>query len=379
MKPVALKRLANLLLGSGPYRAAPFAGIAAARMSDIRQPVHRPEHQAAVVATAPADAFFAAESHPLLGQRAEPEMIAGAPRYRAAGLCVSLPRELWLLDDAAVAGADGAVWCPRTRTLVAETGRNWFFGSAEHPLLSAPRFPPPAPLAGLTLHLGTLNAEGFYHFLLESLPKLALARPWLPQVSHILANGRPGGFQEKWLRLAGIDPGCVRWLDGFSHFRCDQLLFARTLALDLRPTPWIVAQLRDLLPPPVVPGGRRLWITRAAAGSRHLIWEEQLLAALPGFERIDLAALEPQAQIALMASAAVVAGPHGAGFANLVFCTPGARAIELMPGLKHVPLYARLAAAAGLHHAWLAADFSQPADVPRLATAINGWLDRTDP
>jgi hypothetical protein len=201
----ALKRSIQYLLRTGPCRVKPFARIAAARVCDLGLPIHRPECQAGVVVAAPPDSVFSTESYSLLGQQAEPELVAGTRRYRSAGLFASLPRELWLLDDAAVAGAEGAVWCPRTRTLVAETARHWFHGASEHPLLAAPRFPPPAPLTGLTLHLGTLNAEGFYHFLLESLPKLALARPWLPHVSHILANGQPGGFQEEWLRLAGVD------------------------------------------------------------------------------------------------------------------------------------------------------------------------------
>ncbi|MBM3853596.1 MAG: glycosyltransferase family 61 protein [Verrucomicrobia bacterium] len=373
----ALKRSVQYFLGTGPCHVKPFARIAATRVCEFSLPIHRPEYHAGVVAAVPPDSVFSTESFSLLGQQAEPELVAGTRRYRSAGLLASLPRELWLLDDAAVAGAEGAVWCPRTRTLVAETAHHWFHGASEHPLLAAPRFPDPSPLTGLTLHLGALNAEGYFHFLHESLPKLALARPWLPHVSHILANGQPGGFQEKWLRLAGVDPKRILWLNGLSHFRCEQLLFTRSFALDLCPSPWIVAQLRDLFPTVAACGSRRLWITRRATGRRHLAWEEQLLAMLPDFECVDLAALEPAAQIALMASSSVVAGPIGAGFSNIVFCSPGARVIIIRPSLQQYPLYDRLATAAGLAHSWLAADFLQPVDISRISAAITEWIGRS--
>lgn len=381
MKFSALRLVANHFLGDGPCRVAAFETIAAGRMHDYSRRIHRPECQAAVVATAAGDSVFVAGTKSLLGQDAEPERIDTHPRYHAAGLFAALHRELWLMDDAAAAGADGAVWCPLTRTLVAETARHWSHGAEAHPLLFAPRFPQPTPLPGLTLHLGTPGATGFYHFLIESLPKLAFARAFLSRVDRLLVNGRPGGFQEHWLRFAGIDPARIRWLEGLSHFRCEQLLFARTLVEDLRPTPWIIAQIRSLFSQPPAPtgSGRRLWISRVGAAFRNPIWESQLLRLLPDFERVDLAALTPAEQVSLFAAAEVVAGPHGAGFANLVFSQPDTRVIEIMPDLRHIPLYARLAAAARLSHAWLAADFMDADSASLVASAIKTHLGSVGP
>ncbi len=376
---LSLKALVNRFFGHGPYRVAPLAALATARGHPRFSPIHWPELQSALVASVPTDSFFAPAGHSLLSQQAQPELLGPLPRYRHAGLLTSRPRELWLLDDGAVAGTTGAVWCPRTRILLSETARHWFRSSYAHSLLCAFRFPPPRPLAGLTLHLGTLDAEGFYHFLIEAVPKLALARPFLRRIDHFLVNGRPGGFQEKWLRLASIDPSRIQWLEGLSHFRCEQLLFVCPLAEEQGPTPWFVSQLRSLFPSPSAPTGRLLWLTRAGAACRHLIWEQQLLDRLPGFERVDPAAMDPAAQVALFASAAVVAGPHGAGFANLVFCAPGTRVIEVMPNLRHLPLYARLSAASGLTHCWFAANFTQPTDTAGIASAIIDWLKRPLP
>jgi capsular polysaccharide biosynthesis protein len=99
---------------------------------------------------------------------------------------------------------------------------------------------------------------------------------------------------------------------------------------------------------------------------------------LSGFECVDLAALDPTVQIALMASTSVVAGPTGAGFGNIVFCRPGTRVITILPNLVQYPLWGRLAAAAGLAHAWLVADFHQPGDLARISAAITEWIGRSD-
>ncbi len=227
----------------------------------------------------------------------------------------------------------------------------------------------------MTLSLASLGAEGFYHFLLESLPRLALARPWLDRVDHVLAPGQAGRFQENWLSLAGVPREKIIWLEGHSHFRCDQLLFTGPLSQDSQPTPWLVSTVRETVSAvPPVRGTRKLWISRNDAGVRHVAWEGELLSRLPEFEHVELAARPPAGQIALLGSAAVVAGPHGAGLANLVFCPAGASIVELQPAHCNRPLFGRLASAAGCRHAWTTVDFARPPEnLPALAGAIRAF------
>lgn len=372
MRP--LKRIANKFIGHGPNRVAPFAEVAAARHEKARG-VHQPEGFNGILRTEPGDSTAYSPGHALLGQPESSEIIGGRPRYLPGGIPPPQDKILYSLSNAGVVGQEGVVYCPLTRTAVAESMRAWTSAIEQHPVLAAPGLPAPVPLPGCSLNLALLSAEGFYHFLVESLPRLWLARPHLPQVRHILVNGSRGSFQEKWLARAGLDPARLVWLDGLAHYRCEQLLFTNYLMGDYQPTPWILAALRSLLDaaPPATPGRRRLWISRTDARSRQPAWESGLLSRLAGFERVTLSGLAPAEQIALMRDAAVVAGPHGAGLSNLVFCAPGTKVVELFPDANRQPIYGRLANVGRLPYAWAVADFTS-ADPTPLADAIRRFV-----
>lgn len=345
-----LKKIAHRLLGHGPVSVRPFDEMYAGAAGSN-----------GVLATVAADACTYVRTTALLGQQPGSELLPGAS--------LSPERRLFSVADAGLAGGDGVVYCPRRRIAVAETVRLWLQPADTHPLLAAPGFPPARPLRGRTLSLASLGAEGFYHFLIESLPRLELARPWLTSLDHVLAPGRAGGFQEKWLGLAGVPREKIIWLEGLSHYRCEQLLFTGPLSHDSQPTPWLVHAIRRTVGYATATRGTRcLWISRRDAAARHLVWEDALLAHLPQFERIELAGCAPAEQIALLREAAIVAGPHGAGLANLVFCPPGAAVIELHPG-RDLPVFARLTMAAGCRHAWAVVDFEHPPE--NLATLVD--------
>lgn len=366
MRPL-LSNLAQRVTGRGPHGVAPFDSLAPdlvrARAKNAAGPW--PD---GVLNRVESDATVAAESNSLLGQKFVAPSRPVAP--------FSPLRRLFALRDACVAGDDGVVWCPHLGLAIEETVRQWQAGPKAHPLLTAPRFPAAEPLSGVSLCLGSLGAGGFYHFLHESLPRLALARAWLGHIDHFLCPGAPGSFHAGWLDLAGVPEAKVKWLHGHTHWRCEKLLFTNLPTDDCEPSPWLVGAIRELTRwSPAPRSSRRLWLTRRDAASRHLVWEDRLLALLPGFEPVSLATLPAREQVVLFATAAVVAGPHGAGFANLPFCSPGARVVELLPNLQPRPLYGRLAAAARLPHAWVAADFTyEPRDLAGLAAAIQSFI-----
>jgi len=361
-----LGNFAQRVTGRGPHGVAPFDALSP-DLARTRAKLPAGLWADGVLNRVEADATVAGESHSLLGQK-----LVAEPRAPASSSPV---RRLYALRDACVAGADGVVWCPYRGLAIEETVRQWRGDPVTHPLLAAPRFPAPAPLPGVALSLGSLDAGGFYHFLHESLPRLALARAWLGQIDHFLCPGAPDRFQAGWLALAGVPAAKIKWLHGHAHWRCEQLLFTNLPTDDSAPSPWLFDAIRELarwsFP---ADANRRLWLTRRGAGSRHPVWEDRLLGLLPGFELVDLASLPASQQVALFASARVVAGPHGAGFANLPFCHPTARVVELLPDLQPRPLYARLAATAALPHAWAAVDFTRESnDLPALAVAIRDF------
>lgn len=371
-----LRRLANACFGHGPWHAAPFAEIARDRLDYHRRGVHRAEDFSGEVCRMPGEAAVYGPAHSLLGQPATWEMLPDGPRYREEGIAFSPPQVLYSLCEAGIATGDGIVYCPRTRRAVLETLRGWTRPALHHPLLGAPRFPRAQVLPGRTLSLLTLSGDGFYHLLLEAIPRLHLAADLLPHCDHVLANGGPGGFHEKWLTHAGVPAAKIRWADGFTHYRCEQLCFTAYPMRDQQPSPWTVQALRARLSfvPATRAPHRRLWISRNDARHRRLAWETELLSLLPGFDRVELAGLSPSEQMRLFSEAAAVAGPHGAGLAHVAFCPPSSMVFELFPDAHRQPIYHRLAHLAGARYHWATVDFAEPKRIDELAAAITRAL-----
>lgn len=75
------------------------------------------------------------------------------------------------------------------------------------------------------------------------------------------------------------------------------------------------------------------YIDRRAASNRRLHNEDELIEALEqqGFTIIQLEYLTFDEQMLLFSHAEYIIGAHGAGLANMVFCQPGTKIIELMP------------------------------------------------
>ena len=74
-----------------------------------------------------------------------------------------------------------------------------------------------------------------------------------------------------------------------------------------------------------------------------------------GFEAVRCESLTFAEQVRLFGSAEAVVGPHGAGLANLTFCPPGTKVIELMAPCFVQPIYWFTATSCGHDYATLIA------------------------
>jgi capsular polysaccharide biosynthesis protein len=88
------------------------------------------------------------------------------------------------------------------------------------------------------------------------------------------------------------------------------------------------------------PRNRRLLVVRKGS-TRKIQNIEQLQAFLSQyhFETVYLEGMSVRDQILLFQSAEFIISPHGAGLANLLFCEPGAKVIELMPSVEVRPFF----------------------------------------
>ncbi len=116
---------------------------------------------------------------------------------------------------------------------------------------------------------------------------------------------------------------------------------------------WAVQEVRrafDLTPRAPA---RRLLISRADAPRRRIANEAEMERVLApyGFETIVPGQMAFLDQVAAFRDASHVAGPHGAGLANILFCAPGTQVLEVFPPLYGTWAYAMIAPTLGLEYA----------------------------
>lgn len=202
--------------------------------------------------------------------------------------------------------------------------------------------PPATRLAGRTLAIHSFGHDNFHHWLLDSLPSFgeAVAAGFDPASFDrvVLHNNRPRYLVES-LRLLGLDPSKILVQSPETHFICDELVAPSYSEPGRLPerfdyTPEGLRFVRELffsgnVASPV--RSDRIVVSREKAKTRRVTDGEVFHATLgkAGFAKVCLEDYTVQQQAALFRQAKVVVMPTGGGIANMAFCEPGARVIEL--------------------------------------------------
>ncbi|NBS33522.1 MAG: glycosyltransferase family 61 protein, partial [Planctomycetia bacterium] len=160
-------------------------------------------------------------------------------------------------------------------------------------------------------------------------------------------------FQRESLRLLGIAADRIVPARPQTHLQADRLLVSSVRDQQLSPEDCdflhrrLTGQLATELP-----ADQRIVIMRRRAGRRSIVNQRALLQALTplGFKPVWLERLPLAEQIELFYRAECVVGPHGAGLSNLLFCRPGAVAVEVGTPYRVLPCFAEIAQHRGLHH-----------------------------
>ena len=96
---------------------------------------------------------------------------------------------------------------------------------------------------------------------------------------------------------------------------------------------------------------RKIFISREDAKTRKLLNSEKLLMALKGWETVILEKLSIKDQIRCFSEASHIVSTHGAGLANLLWCEPATKIIEIQdPAMIHKKVYPILSHHLGLEH-----------------------------
>lgn len=194
----------------------------------------------------------------------------------------------------------------------------------------------------------------YYHWMVDVLPKVTLLAPLLSDVSLTWLTPPLDALRRESLVRLGV-PLERQVTMPLEHWQVGSLIVPTAAAPYLSSRPETLLPVRNALVKKRVPTFRRLYISRADAGSRRLLEEDALVQALSvfGFTSVCLTGMDAEAQWTLFAQAEAVIAPHGAGLSNLMFCAPGTLVIELMP-IHHASfVYYTLSQAVGLRYLFL--------------------------
>ncbi len=245
-------------------------------------------------------------------------------------------------------------------------------GAAFHTVWTKLRFPAPRRLPGRMLYLVTPEAtDNFHHWLIDLLPRLGLVQRAgyrLTDFDHVVVNHASRRYQFATLERLGIAREKILAADASLFVRADQLVVPSLKASNQTLPASDIAFLRRsfLGDSSVTRPSRRIFLSRADAAFRRLSNESTLhpLLRAHGFEIVTPGNLSLPEQARIFAEAEIIAGPAGAGFANLVFATRPARVIEIAEPGWLAAFHWMVSARAGLQHTVLLGEGAVMRGVP---------------
>lgn len=254
---------------------------------------------------------------------------ASSIEYPSAGLTI--------VDQGSVISRQGILLSPQRGVLEQLGGGSLasVFGKRAAPT----HLPKPRKVAGNVLVMTRALAQrNYYHWTFEMLAQLRLVEKSGISFDYVAAPKRHS-FASQSLELLGIEREQILPIGHYTHIQADRLIVpsvgcyfpqaegVRYLRDTMRSQSWSHYEDNRRL---------KLYVARRRLSSRHVVNEGELFAALKplGFQKVYLEDLPLKKQIQLFQQADVVAGPHGAGFSNLVYSRPGTAVFEITPSCR---------------------------------------------
>jgi hypothetical protein len=236
-----------------------------------------------------------------------------------------------LLPHGRVIGQNGLVITDSDH-VIEETLGSFRGSSTPHPIFSSIRLPRVQRQEGRLAVVGYNYAHGYYHWMLEVLPRFEILRRSGVAFDRVYMSPLVARFQREALTAIGFNHASAIWATPRTHLKADLLVVPSLPAAPGQIPGWVAAFLRDLFLPKIpVAQTQRLLISRRKAARRRILNEEAVTAALQplGFREVILEDYSLHEQARLFASAESIVATHGAALTNLVFCSPGTSIIEL--------------------------------------------------
>jgi hypothetical protein len=198
----------------------------------------------------------------------------------------------------------------------------------------------------------------YYHWVFDIIPLVSYSAQvfgsnavlYVPYIKH--------RFQSDWINL--IKP-LASWVASAHEAFIDQgtCLVPSKSTTGTIPSPWAVRQVQSLASG-IKPNHRfkKIYLKRSGEISRKIVNEPELERILSsrGFISLDMALLSVEDQISIFKGANCIVSAHGSGLANIVFCAPGAKVVEIFGPRCGETCYPRLAFLCNIKHIGVQAD-----------------------
>lgn len=206
-------------------------------------------------------------------------------------------------------------------------------GRKTHPLQSEANSLNSIHLKGRVLSLYTPSAgKSYFMWMVDFVPKFGMLKTagWeVNDFDRIIMNPLNYQSQQDMLEYLCVDKSKIIYIEDNQCFTADQLVVPSTVGRN----PFYLKYLRNLFlkEAPCYPT-ELVYVTRKAAKWRNTINEQEVWGVLRsiGFKAYVLEELTFLEQIEIFSRAKVIVSPHGAGLANLLFCSPQSVLIELI-------------------------------------------------
>ena len=237
-----------------------------------------------------------------------------------------------------------------------------------HPVFKQSKFPPihytPETLAVITFQV----SYNYFHWMFDVLSRLIRIQQNSIEFDRIVISRGDKyeenycDFQDETLGLLGIPKEKLIECNSQTYIQAKKLIVTSLAGFTSHVPKDVCLSIRkEFLEKGNVQkkdGYERIFISRGDATHRKLLNEDQVFATLEkyGFKFVTLSALSFIEKIQLFHSAEVIVSPHGAGLANLTFCNPDTKIIELFPPTYVVPCFYIISSHVGLDYYYVIGD-----------------------
>ncbi len=212
---------------------------------------------------------------------------------------------------------------------------------------------------------GASGYNNYAHFLFDIIPKIKLfsLAVNIKKIDYFYYS-KLNRYQKDIFKIIGINEKKIINSNKYRHLRCKKIYgvthpnyFKGTFsyAQSIMPS-WIVYYLKKkfLKYKNSTYKFRKVFIDRSDSKLKHckLINNNEIKSFLnsKGFKILKLSDLDFKDQINIFNNAEIIIGPHGAGFANLVFCKNNTKVIELRPKNHPNKVFERISSINKLNH-----------------------------